>query len=60
MELMFQNMQNQEGSLAMQIRALTPEQRREYDRLVGLQGFTIQEALKRVTGMAMGGIATLQ
>ena len=56
----FQNMQNQEGSLAMQIRALTPEQRREYDRLVGLQGFTIQEALKRVTGMAMGGIATLQ
>ena len=56
----FQNMQNQEGSLAMQIRALTPEQRREYDRLVGMQGFTIPEALKRVTGMAMGGIATLQ
>ena len=56
----FQNMQNQEGSLAMQIRALTPEQRREYDRLVGMQGFTIQEALKRVTGMSMGGIATLQ
>lgn len=55
----FQNMQNQEGSLAMQIRALTPEQRREYDRLVGMQGFTIPEALKRVTGMAMGGIATL-
>ena len=56
----FQNMQNQEGSLAMQIRALTPEQRREYDRLVGMQGFTIPEALKRVTGMATGGIATLQ
>ena len=56
----FQNMQNQEGSLAMQIRALTPEQRREYDRLVGMQGFTIPEALKRVTGLAMGGIATLQ
>ena len=56
----FQNMQNQEGSLAMQIRALTPEQRREYDRLVGMQGFTIPEALKRVTGMAMGGIATLK
>ena len=56
----FQNMQNQEGSLAMQIRALTPEQRREYDRLVGFQGFTIQDALKQVTGMAMGGIATLQ
>ena len=55
----FQNMQNQEGSLAMQIRALTPEQRVEYDRLVGLQGFTIQDALKKVTGMAMGGIATL-
>ena len=56
----FQNMQNQEGSLAMQIRALTPEQRREYDKLVGMQGFTIPEALKRVTGMATGGIATLQ
>ena len=52
--------QTGDGSLAMQIRALTPTQRREYDRLVGMQGFTIQEALKRVTGMAMGGIATLQ
>jgi hypothetical protein len=59
MQNQFQNMQNQEGSLAMQIRALTPEQRVEYDRLVGLQGFTIQDALKKVTGMAMGGIATL-
>lgn len=52
--------QTGDGSLAMQIRALTPTQRREYDRLVGMQGFTIQEALKRVTGMATGGIATLQ
>jgi hypothetical protein len=54
------NLQTGDGSLAMQIRGLTPTQRREYDRLVGLQGFTIQEALKRVTGMATGGIATLQ
>ena len=52
-------MQNQEGSLAMQIRALTPEQRREYDRLVGLQVYN-SRSFKRVTGMAMGGIATLQ
>jgi|TARA_R100000455_G_scaffold989_1_gene367 hypothetical protein len=54
------NLQTGDGALAMQIRGLTPTQRREYDRLVGLQGFTIQEALKRVTGMATGGIATLQ
>lgn len=54
------NLQTGDGSLAMQIRALTPTQRREYDRLVGMQGFTIQEALKRVTGMDTGGIATLQ
>ena len=54
------NLQTGDGALAMQIRGLTPTQRREYDRLVGMQGFTIQEALKRVTGMATGGIATLQ
>ena len=51
---------NQPGTLGFRVRALTPEQRREYDRLVGQQGFTIPEALERVTGMATGGIATLQ
>ena len=59
MQNQFQNMQNQEGSLAMQIRALSDEQRRKYNELVGMQGYTIQDALKEVTGMAMGGIATL-